>query len=67
MKTWIPADTHPSSVTFICPYCNGKVTYHHGSSSKSRTNSGTVKRCLYEYCPWCQEKVEPYRLNILPE
>jgi len=53
MKEWIPADTHPSGITFICPYCNGRVTYHHGSSSKSRKLSGTVKRCLYEYCPWC--------------
>ena len=67
MKEWIPKDNLPSSVTFVCPYCNGQVTYYHGSSSKSRKNSGTTKRCLYEYCPWCQEKVEPYRANILPE
>lgn len=64
---WIPANPNPSSVTFICPYCNGRVTYHHGSSSKSRSNSGTVKRCLYEYCPWCQEKVEPYRAELNKE
>ena len=67
MKEWIPKDNLPSGTTFFCPYCNGQVTYCHGSSSKSRKTSGTAKRCLYEYCPWCQEKVAPYRVNCLPE
>ena len=60
---WIPKDCHLSSVSFTCPYCGNTVTYHHGSTSASRRKSKTLKRCDYEFCPWCGKEVEPYELN----
>lgn len=64
---WIPMDNHPSSISFICPHCQMPVYYHHGSSSASRRKSNTMKRCPFEYCPWCGKKVTPYRVNYIDD
>ena len=63
---WIEADKHPSSTSFLCPYCRNKVYFAHGSSSKSRKN-GVAKRCLYRFCPWCGKEVTPLRINYIQE
>ena len=58
--SWIPKDNLPASVVFLCPYCDGKAYFHHGSSSKAHRLNGIVKICPYRFCPWCGEKVNPY-------
>ena len=64
---WIEADKLPSTTKFLCPYCRNEVYYSHGSSSKSRKNSGIMKRCPYNYCPWCGRNVTPFRANYISE
>lgn len=64
---WIPADQYPSTITFRCPHCLKTVHYYHGSTSKSRRKTATMKRCPFAYCPWCGKKVTPYRANIVME
>ena len=58
-KRWIPKDIRPSSIVFVCPYCDDTVYFCHGSNSKNRKN-GIVKYCLYDFCPWCGKPVDWY-------
>ena len=62
---WVPADKLPSSISFLCPHCYATVHYYHGSTSKSRRKTATMKRCPYQFCPWCGKKVTPYRVNFI--
>ena len=66
MAEWIEADKLPSTTKFLCPYCRETVYYSHGSSSKARKR-GLTKRCLYRFCPWCGEPVEPLNKLDLTE
>ena len=64
---WIPKSHLASSIVFMCPHCFKTVYYYHGSASKSRKQSQTMKRCPYEFCPWCGEKLTPYRVNYISD
>ena len=57
--SWIPKDSNPSSIQFICPYCEQINFFYHGSTSKSRKN-GKYKCCLLKFCAVCGREVDPY-------
>jgi len=61
--SWIPKDSLPSSVQFICPYCSQINFFYHGSTSKTR-KSGHYKCCLLKFCAVCGKEVAPYDEKI---